>query len=216
MWGWIVLGIFALLIIFILSVRVRITVISDKTTTAKIKILFFKKEFNLDKILDNVFFPSVSEKKDKIEETIEEKTEKATTEKKDPLDGIKRIYEKDGIAGVFEFFLIIWDSLSAVVAVFLRHFIIDVLDVKIVVASDDAAVTARRFGRVAAAYYPFIGLVRNGMTVKKYNEDIAADFLLKEGYEKIYFKGSICVMNLLGIVLVGAKTFLVNYIKSKK
>lgn len=216
MWGWVVLSIFALLIIFILAVRVEFTVIFDKIWTAKIKILFYKKSFDLEKILNGVLFPPAHEKKEKQQDEKEDNLKKATVEKKDPMDGIKKIYEKDGVAGVIEFFQIICGSLSSAVGVLFRHFVIDVLDVEIVVAGDDAAMTARRFGRVAAAYYPFIGVVRNGMTVKKYKEDISADFLLKEGYEKLHFEGSICVMNLLGVVLVGAKTFLVNYIKSRK
>lgn len=214
MWGWIVLGVFALLIIFILSIRVTFTVKYDKTWTTKIKIFAFEKDIDVNKILKGVLFPPEPVKKEERAPKEEEKKEPA--KKKDPMDAIKRIYEKDGIAGIIEFVQIIMETLSVAVTVFFRHFIIDVLDVEIVVANEDASLTAREYGRICGAYYPFIGVIRNGMKVKKYNENIRTDFLVLEGYEKLFFKGSISVMNLLGIVLAGAKTFLVNLRNSKK
>lgn len=217
MWGWIVLGIFVLLIASILAIRVTFIVSYDKKWTTRIRIFVIEREINLTKIIEGVLFPNqvIEEKK---EEKKEEKAAPATPAPpaKDPLAPIKAIYSKDGVAGLIEFFQNLLETMGKAVGVFFRHFIIADLHIKLVTSSTDAAKTARAHGRLCGVYYPFIGTIRSGMTVHHFSEEIYADFLAPESVQEIYFKGSICVKNLLGIVLAAAKTFLVNLIKSKK
>lgn len=216
MWGWIVLGVIVLLIAVILAIRVTFIVSYDKTWSTKIRVFFIEKEINLTEILRGILFPNQV-----VEEKAEAKKKKEPApaqpaKKADPLASIKQIYAKDGVAGVVEFIETLFETLGKTFGVFFRHFIIDDLSVKVVVASGDAARTGLDYGRFCSTYYPFIGVIRNGMTVRRYSEEIYADFLAPNGEQKLFFKGSICVMNLLGIVLTAVKTFLVNLIKSKK
>lgn len=218
MWGWIVLAVLVLLIAAILAVRVTFIVSYNKKWITKIRILFIEKEIDLTQMLRGILFPNKEAEEEKEEQ--EKKTENTPSEKPvkkaDPLASIKAIYAKDGVAGIIEFIQTLIETLGDAAGVLFRHFIIHDLDVRIMVAAGDAAATAMAYGKLCGKYYPFIGLIRNGMKVHRYHEEIYADFLAPNGEQEIYFKGSICVMNLLGIVLAAVKTFLVNLIKSKK
>lgn len=217
MWGWIVLGVVLLLITAILAIRVTFIVSYDRKWITKIRILFIEKEINVTQLLRGILFPNqVVEEKKEAKNAPPETEKSPPQQKKDPMAPLKEIYSKDGVAGIIELVQTVIDTLNRAVGVFFRHFIIDELDVKIIVASGDAALTGREYGRVCGAYYPFIGFLRNGMKVRRYSEEIRADFLAPKGEESLFFRGSISVMNLLGIVLTAVKTFLVNLIKSKR
>lgn len=215
MWGWIVLGAIILLIGAILAVRVTFIISYDQKWTTRIKILFIEKEINLTEITRGILFPAPAEEEVEKPEK-KKKVSKKPTQKTDPLASLKEIYAKDGVAGVIEFIQTLMETIGDAVGVLFRHFIIHDLRVKIVVASSDAARTAMAYGRLCGTYYPFIGMIRRGMKVRRYREEIYADFLAPDGEQVLYFRGSICVVNLLGIVLTAVKTFLVNLIKSKK
>lgn len=216
MWGWIVLGVFVLLIAAILAVRVTFTVSYDKKWTTKIRIFIIEKEINMTNIIRGILFPNQVVEEKKEEKKQEAAPQAAAPPAKDPLAPIKAIYAKDGAAGVIEFVQTLMETMGNAVGVFFRHFIINELHIKMIVAGEDAAQTAMSYGRLCGTFYPFIGVIRNGMTVRHYSEEIYADFLAPQGEDTLYFQGSICVKNLLGIVLAAAKTFLVNLIKSRK
>lgn len=218
MWGWIVLGVLVLIVALLLAIRVTFIISYDQSWSTKIRILFIEKEINLTELIRGILFPNqvVEEKIEEKKKQKEPEPAKETAPAKDPLASIKAIYAKDGVAGVIEFIQTLVETLGKAGGVLFRHFVIHELHVKMVVAGSDAAETAKTYGRVCGQYYPFIGVIRNGMKVRRYSEEIYADFLAPKGEQAFYFKGSINVKNLLGIVLTAVKTFLVNLIKSKK
>lgn len=224
MTGWIVFGIIVLLIAAILSIRITIMVssVNSKLVTS-FKILFFEKEFDFIKILEMILFPNraVDKNKEKKKKEKPPKKKKPAASKQDeaekgPNKYLHDIYLKDGIAGIFELVSNIAQTLSTAVVAFFRHFIINELYVDICITGQDAEDTGREYGHLIGVYYPLIGVIRNGMTVKKYEENIYADFLGIQNSHDIYFRGSIRVVHLLGLAFATVKTFLVNIINTNK
>lgn len=217
MWGWIILGIFLALILFILLIRFYI--ICDYVNDAlilKVKVLFFEKEIDVDKLIDSMI-PSIRAKKEeKPQEEKKEEPKKAKKEGPPKESYIAKLYREKGILGILDLINNLLETVSSLFKTFIKHFIINNLDVRINVSVPfDAAATAQKYGEICGKYYPIIGIVRSNMKVKRYNEDIQADYLGNSTQTEVHFTASINVMNLLGAVFAAAKTFLVNLIKNK-
>lgn len=219
MQGWIIFGVIVLIIYLILLIRFYI--ICDYVNDSlilKIKVLFFEKEIDVDKLIDSII-PSISKKKEEkpAEPLKEDKKKKKPKENEQPKESyIAKLYREKGILGILDLISNILQTLSALAKTFIKHFIIHNLDVKMNISVPfDASATAQKYGEICGKYYPIIGIIRSNMKVKKYSEDIQADYLGTSTSSEVHFKASINILNLLGAVLAAAKTFLVNLINNK-
>lgn len=211
---WSLLGLFVLLLAALLLLRLQIILEYDGTLHTTVKVLWFRFPIELTKILRQALgIGKPPPEPEPPQEPQEKKEEAPAPPKKSPLGNL---YEKEGVLGILDLLGNVVNTLNRTARMFLRHFIINRLNVQIMVAGDDAAMTARKYGRVAAAYYPMIGVIRNGMTVKHYEEQIYPDYLANVGEGRMYLHMSVRVVFLLGTGLVAVKTFLINIWKNNQ
>ncbi len=127
----------------------------------------------------------------------------------------KNIWEKEGVIGIMQFVSNTLQSASGAVRTLIRGFHIYSLYVKIIVARDDAALTAQSFGKICSYYYPVKGAVLNAMRVDNCDDLIAPDFIAPCSEYGFQLIGSINVGSLLKVLLSAGRIFIVNLIKNK-
>lgn len=89
---------------------------------------------------------------------------------------IRKLVNQKGISGLLELLKILLKTVSDAAVSTKKHLIIYRLDVDVIVAGDDAADTAMKYGYVCSAVYPIISFVDSNIKKCKHSENITADF----------------------------------------
>lgn len=236
----IALAIILLSITGILSISATFTVIYDNKWTTTVKILWFEREIKISSILNFILFPdkAAQEVRSKQNEnkTNDEKTDakpaenkpdtakpdkpKANENKPAKKEGkpnyIKRLFDEDGIVGIFLLISNMFQSASSAINTLFRGFHIYSLYVKMIIGGGDAADVAQTYGSICSYYYPVKGIILNGMTVDEYDELFVPDFIAPRSEYGLQLIGSISIALLLRMGFSAVKTFLVNMIQNNK
>lgn len=160
---WILLGIFLLLAILLfcpVSVRLDYT---DKLTVT-LCFLFLK-------------FRISPPKKEKIEKEKKNKKKAGTGEKEKKKNFLRTFQEEEGFSGALHFLHELAEILKSAIKRTASHLVIRLLDVRLILASSDAAQTAVLYGKTCAALFPVLASICSCAKVRKYNADIRPDFI---------------------------------------
>lgn len=185
MTGWIIFIIILVLIVFLLFCPVTVFVGFENELSASIKYLFF--HYNI--------VPDLKEqpKEEKLEE--EKKIDK--TKKKSKIKGI---IEQKGLSGflniIKEFSLILADTAKFLISrIKIKNFYIN-----IIVADEDAANTAIKYGNTCSVIYTAAGWILNNIKYSRYYINIVPDFEAKKNKIKFELKVSIKLIFILLIM----------------
>ena len=105
------------------------------------------------------------------------KTREKKVKKENPvLKWIRDLYKKGGVEAVIAAFKKIASLAGNVLKPIFRTFRLKMLDISIIVASDDAADTAVNYGKLCAGVYPALSVILNIVKYDDYNVNIYPDF----------------------------------------
>ena len=187
---WIILSV-VVFICLLLVAPVKAEVVLQDKLSATIRYMFFKyKIHNVNPLLDD-------------------EPETPTEEEPDKLDYIKELIEKKGFAGAI-------NELCDILKLFLKkaerlipHMIVSKFNLKILVGSDDAAITALEYGTVCAIAYPTLGFAESLVKFKKQKVDISCDYNNENSVLEMN-----AILKIRAIFLIKAfNSFVLSYIK---
>ena len=194
---YIILGII-LFIILLLSVKVRITVHSEKGIDLSIRWLFLK--FNvLPKDENKKKKPKKKKKKKPEKENPKDEKVPEPKEKKDNI--FKRFYKNNGVGGVVELVQKLAAALGGMFRGIARAFTFEELYISLLVGGSDSADTAVKYGKTCSAVYPAMGLITDTMRVKKYSLDISPDFIEGKSSARLHTQISVRPRKLINAVI---------------
>ena len=221
---YILLGII-LFFVLLLSVKLRIETEYIDTFKFKIRWSFLGLSvFPLDEKIKNLLNKpkkSAEENQEKKEEPDKKPKDENINKKKD--NPFKVFYNNQGFDGVIRLVNDSADSLGTMFSSFKKHFIIDELDLYIVISKNhDAAATAIEYGNVCKSVFPALGYICSSVKVKKYDVSIEPDFIgtlssaqfvFKCSFRPIFYLNSVIAM---AIKLLFKVVFKVLFSKPKK
>ena len=114
----------------------------------------------------------------------EDKKPKKEKEKQPENEKKENFFSKKIKAMVLDDYL----TLLGHVGDFLSRFRFGDINANIMVASDDAATTAKNYGRLTAVVFPILGKIHNGKLAKDIDVHINADFTAEKTYADIYIE----------------------------
>ena len=217
---YILLGI---VLFFVLLLSVKLRVETEYIDTFKFKIRwsflglsFFPLDEKIKKLLNKPKKPAEEEPKQEDKD----KDENINKKKDNPF---KVFYDNQGFDGVIGLVINSADALGTMFASFKKHFIIDELDLYIVVSKNhDAAGTAIEYGNVCKSVFPALGYICSSVKVKKYDVSIEPDFIgtlstaqfvFNCSFRPIFYLNSVIAM---AIRLLFKVVFKVLFAKPKK
>ncbi len=149
--------------------------------------------------------------KEKIEKEDKKKTSKTGTGKKGGKKNfLHTLYEEEGFSGALHFLQAIADILKDAAKGILSHLVICLMDVRLIIAGEDAANTAVLYGGVCSAVFPLLSWICSCAKVRKYHADIRPDFIASKSRAEIALEFSILPL----FVLITGAGGLYHYIKN--
>ena len=94
---------------------------------------------------------------------------------------VSQMLKEDGVGAVVSYYTSLARLLSTEARRLLRAITVDHLDIRLVVASGDAAETAQNYGRVCALIFPAEALVESEIRVRRRKVRVMPDFLASKG-----------------------------------
>lgn len=151
--------------------------------------------------------------KEKIEKEGKKKASKTATgpkgEKK-KKNFLYTLYKEEGFSGALHFLKAIADILKDAAIGILSHLVIRLMDVRLIIAGEDAANTAVLYGGVCSAVFPLLSWICSCAKVRKYHADIHPDFIALKSKAEIALEFSILPL----FVLITGAGGLYRYIKN--
>lgn len=154
---WIILGIIAVICLLLVTPVKAEVVLQDKIT-ATIKYLFFKHKIN------------------NVNPGLDDEPETPKGAEPDKLDYIRELVDKKGLAGAINELCDILKLILLRIKLLIPHIIVSKFNLKILVGSDDAAITALEYGAVCAIAYPTLGYLESLVKFKKQKIDISCNY----------------------------------------
>lgn len=110
------------------------------------------------------------------------KNQKATSEKQRKESfSVSQMLKKDGVGAVVSYYTSLARMAATGAKRLLRAITVDHLDVRLTVASADAAETAQNYGRVCAVIFPAEAMLESCIRVKRRRVRVDPDFLAAKG-----------------------------------
>ncbi len=217
-----ILGII-LFFVIIFSIPVGVIVDYGEKTLVAIKWLFLK----ITVVDTSKPKKDKKKKKKKKEDKPKEENEEKPKEDKPKQKGnslLKQIYNDHGYDGLVKMLGAVGNSLSGFFGSLWKSFTIDELYINMVTATDDAAQTAIKHGKLCSYAYPILGKLISTCKVKKYDFDFSPDFLASKSTAEAYVRLHIIPIKITNaaVVLVFRLLFkvvlklLVSVFKNKK
>ncbi len=124
-------------------------------------------------------------------ETADKKEKKKSPKvKKDKNDNIfYRFYFNNGVSGTLDLLKRIKEVLSNTAGRIARSFVVEELIVSLTVGAGDSAETAIKYGKTCAEFYPVMGYLTGKLNIRKYNFEVAPDFI--NGSNKARLHGTV-------------------------
>lgn len=204
---YIILGIIAfILILLFLPLRVKIEYDGDM----KLKLGYAFLNFTI--LPQKPKKPKKPKKQKKKPEPEKEKTEEKPDKKKNPIMQLK---DKHGLDGLIDLIKQIVHIVVDMLGKLARHLKIRNLVINAVIAGEDSADTAMKYGYACSVIYPAVSILESKAVLKKHSEDISAGFLSEKTVIEFKFTAKIRVMFILGAVIPAAFKALKLIIKNK-
>ena len=194
--GWVLLGIFSL-IVLALCVKLQIMAeYSDDNTNVAVKWLFLKIPlYPMEKKP-----PKPKEEKPPEEKPEEEKPkEEKPKEKKESF--LHLLYRTHGVDGILEIVRRLFSYLNAFTGGMLRALVVEELWLDVRCAKGDAAATAVYYGEVCSALWPMLGALASRCKLKKYDINIYPDYLARFSSASFFVKLRVYPIYVTGITL---------------
>lgn len=199
---WILLGLILLLFALLCCpVRIRL----DYTDRLSVIIRFLFLKFRIT--------PPEKEKKPKKKKA---KKSAESGEKKEKKNFFKTLREEEGFSGALHFLYELAKIIKSAVTRTASHLIIRLLDVRLIVASSDAAQTAMLYGETCSAVFPLLSCICSCAKVRRYNADIRPDFLASKPSAEIAVEVSIRPIFVVHAGLGGLYGYIKNIVLAKK
>ncbi len=203
---YIILGIIAF-ILLLLFLPLRIKTEYDNEIRLKIGYAFL----NFTIMPQKPKKPGKPKKKKKTDEK-EQKQEEKPAKKKNPIMQLK---DKHGLDGLIELMKQIVHIVTDMLGRLARHLKISDLVINAVIAGEDSADTAIKYGYACSVIYPAVSLLENKAVLKKHSEDISAGFLAEKTVIEFRFTAKIRLMFVLAAVIPAAFRALKLIVRNK-
>lgn len=204
---WILTGLILLLFALLCCpVRIRL----DYTDSLSVTIRFLFLKFRIT--------PPEKEKTEKEKKPKKKKAKKSAEsgEKKEKKNFFKTLREEEGFSGALHFLYELAKIIKSAVARTASHLIIRLLDVRLIVASSDAAQTAMLYGETCSAVFPLLSCICSCAKVRRYNADIRPDFLASKPSAEIAVEVSLRPIFVVHAGLGGLYGYIKNIVLAKK
>ena len=189
-----------LLLILVLPITVSLSykqVLVYKIKYASIVLLDSEKRYIIDKI----------KRKKKKRKKQEPKSVDELSAQKEGF--FKQQYKQRGFFGAVKYFSELLGVILKRLMYIIKHFKIRNFDLKLTVATDDAANTALEYGGVCCAVYPVLAFLQTNTDFKSKRIDVSTDFEKSEPS----FEISLSVTSRLICFLIAAVTALIEFLK---
>ncbi len=197
---YIILGIIAFIVLLLL-IPLNIYLEYDDEVRLKIGYLFLK--FTI--LPQQPEKPKKGKKKKAPEKKTEVKKKEPEPKKKNP---ILEYADKHGLDGLLELVKVIAKIVVDVLKRTAKHLIIKKLVIRAVIAGEDSADTALKYGYACSVIYPALAMIEQNTRLKFHCEDISAGFLCEKTVVELELIAKIKPLWLLGIVISAALKFL--------
>lgn len=192
MWVWYsLLGVLVLLIV-VLSVPVSAHVAYDGKLLIQIRVLG----------IPITLTPRAEKKTKKISLSKKKKVKTSATKKKkknsSKLKELVELMKQDDLAGTLRFLRAVARLAAKTIGKLLRSITIKRFDLLVLVASNDAAVTAQRYGKVCGVLYPALASIDSVMRVCERDVRIEPNFLMEKSVVRFDLRLRLSVWRLLG------------------
>lgn len=199
-----------LLILLIFPIRMKLTYTDDFSFS--VSYLFFT--FSI--------YPSAKEKTEskravKKEKKPSEKSEKKKEEKNTPFSSLQKLGAAEGVEGAVDFVKEVSSIVINTTGKLCSHLIVNLIDVRMDVAAQDAAQTAILYGRVCTAVFPVIEALCSVSKVRRYFVEINPDFLANKTKSDMTVIFSVRVMFIISAAFAALFRYIKNIVlKNKK
>ena len=217
-----IIGGIILLFALILSLKATVTVAYHDEVTLSVRVLFVKLRI-LPKKKKKGPHRMSAKKAEKIKKKLRRKQEKKAEKKQ--LKAKKKAAKKDApkeekkkmtLPEILDMISLIRKLLAKVVKTFFGHLRMDVVRLKIRVATGDAATTALAYGAITQSVnvlFPILDSVKNISLPKTRDIDIVADFAGEEIEADVEFSFSLRLWHLLHVAFAALGTAIKHFIK---
>lgn len=147
--------------------------------------------------------PAKKKTKEKAQTAETEPTENAKENKENNSGLMKRfsgLKEKYGLDGLIELLKRIVFVVTDVMKDSAKHMIIKNLVIRALIAGEDSADTAMKYGYACSVIYPAVSILDNSCRLKKHEEEIIAGFLSEKTVVEFSMTVKITLLLLIGIV----------------
>lgn len=126
------------------------------------------------------------------------KRKKASAEKPSKYKELVALLKQDSLAGTLGFLRDVAALAAKAVGRLLRAVTVTRLDLQLIVATDDPAVTAQRYGQVCGIVYPALAGIESVMTVRHRHLRVEPNFLMEKSAVRFDIRLRMSVWRLLG------------------
>ena len=217
-----IIGGMLLFFVFILSLKATVTVAYRDEVALSVRVLFLKIRI-LPKKEKKKGPHAMSEKQaQKIKKKLRKKQQKKAEakqkkqEKKQAKKEAPKEKKKKSLADILDMIVLIRTLLAKIIKTFFGHLRIDIVRLKIRVATGDAATTALAYGTVTQAVnllFPVLEKTKNFSTPKKRDIDIVADFAGEEMEADVEFSFSLRVWHLFHAAFAALGSAIKHFVK---
>ena len=191
MWVWYsLLGVLVLLIV-VLSVPISAHIAYDGKLLIRIRFLG----------IPITLAPQKEKKSKKTSLSKKKKAKTSATKKKKNSSKLKELVElmkQDDLAGTLRFLRAVARLAAKTIGKLLRSITVKRFDLLVVVASNDAAVTAQRYGKVCGVLYPALASIESVMRIRERDIRIEPNFLMEKSVVRFDLRLCLSVWRLLG------------------
>ena len=158
-----------LLLLFVLSIKLRFEASYSDTLSVVLKILFL--EYTL------VPFPEKKKKRKKRKKVKKKQTEKKSEEKQEKKQSLLKKYtDKNGVDGLVSIISELAQLVGTTLKGLFEHIVIKKFDVDIIIRGEDAADTALKYGKTCGVFYSAVAVVLGTAKCDDYNLTLTPDF----------------------------------------
>ena len=192
MWVWYsLLGVLVLLIV-VLSVPISAHIAYDGKLLIRIRFLG----------IPITLAPQKEKKSKKTSLSKKKKAKTSATKKKKSSSKLKELVElmkQDDLAGTLRFLRAVARLAAKTIGKLLRSITVKRFDLLVVVASNDAAVTAQRYGKVCGVLYPALASIESVMRIRERDIRMEPNFLMEKSVVRFDVRLRLSLWRLLGI-----------------
>ncbi len=142
--------------------------------------------------------PQPDKNKDKPSTAIRKKTKKKKEEQPSKLKELVSLMKQDDLAGTLHFLHEVARLAAKTVGRVLRSVTVKRMDLQLIIATDDPATTAQRYGQVCSVLYPSLAGIEHVVRIRQRNLRVEPNFLMEKSAVRFDVRLRVSVWRLLG------------------